>query len=125
MLRRQSAPPIGNLAMRNLLAGVQSAGPRDEIVGTAAAVDYGQTLPMPPIALGALRIAGARVSFAEVNIQSLSTCGEARAADWHGRARTTGLDDYRLWRPRAAASADDARHASARGLIAAMVFSRR
>jgi len=59
---------IGNSAMRNLLAGGRSVGRPDQIIGTSATVDYGQTYSMPPIALGTLLIAGARVSFAGVSI---------------------------------------------------------
>jgi predicted aspartyl protease len=59
---------IGNSAMRNLLGGVQSLVQSDKIIGATAAVDLGQTYPMPPIVLGALRIAGAHVSFADVSI---------------------------------------------------------
>jgi predicted aspartyl protease len=59
---------IGNSAMRHLLAGLQPVGSRDEIIGATARLEMGQTYPMPPIALGALRICGTRVSFADVSI---------------------------------------------------------
>jgi predicted aspartyl protease len=63
-----AAGTIGNSAMRKLLGA--SAGQSDQIIGTTKGVEYGQTYSMPSIALGALRIAGARVSFADVSIFS-------------------------------------------------------
>jgi predicted aspartyl protease len=59
---------IGNSAMRHLLVGLRPVGSRDEIIGATARLDLGQTYPMPPIALGALRISGTRVTFADVSI---------------------------------------------------------
>jgi predicted aspartyl protease len=61
---------IGNVAMRNLLVDVRSPGRGDQIIGATAGIDYGQTYPIPPISLGALRIVGARVSFADISIFS-------------------------------------------------------
>jgi hypothetical protein len=56
------------VALRNLLVGVRSVGRSDQIIGATAGVDYGQTYPIPPISLGALRIVGARASFADISI---------------------------------------------------------
>jgi predicted aspartyl protease len=72
-----AAGTIGNSAMRKLLGA--SAGQSDQIIGTTAGVEYGQTYSMPSIALGALRIAGARVSFADVSIFSHVQLGEKPA----------------------------------------------
>jgi predicted aspartyl protease len=62
---------VGNSAMRDLLAGTRAAaGSVDQIVGATAVIAVGRTYPLPPIELGALLFAGARVSFADVAIFS-------------------------------------------------------
>jgi predicted aspartyl protease len=86
---------VGNSAMRVLLADARGGGRGsaggggssadrsaqggDRIVGTTAAVEIGATYPMPPIALGALLFAGARVSFADAAIFSYLDLSEKPA----------------------------------------------
>lgn len=62
---------IGNVAMQAAVAGAESAKPAgDLVVGATAATQAGTDCPLPPVALGSLRIVGGRIAYADLPIFS-------------------------------------------------------